>query len=64
MEANSYFEQHYTAAEAAGELQQYHDIVKSVHGELITIFHNHFITQQKQWMPWKYMYAAFLQHNL
>ncbi|HWB24095.1 MAG TPA: polysaccharide deacetylase family protein [Chitinophagaceae bacterium] len=64
MEANSYFEQHYTAEQATDELQQYHDIVKAVSGQLITIFHNHFITQQQQWQPWKYMYAAFLQQNL
>ncbi len=63
MEANSYFEQHYTAEQAAKELQQYHDIVKVVNGQLITIFHNHFITEQPQWLAWRKMYAAFLQNN-
>lgn len=63
MEANSYFEQHYSAEQAAKELQQYYDIVKSVGGELITIFHNHFVTEQKQWFPWRNMYAEFLQKN-
>jgi hypothetical protein len=63
MEANSYFEQHYTAEQAAKELQQYHDIVKSVEGELITIFHNHFVTEQKEWLPWRNMYADFLKRN-
>lgn len=63
MEANSFFEQHYTAEQAAEELQQFHDVVKSVNGELITIFHNHFITEQKQWSPWRNMYAAFIAEN-
>lgn len=63
MEANSFFEQHYTAEEAAEELQQYHDIVKSVKGELIIIFHNHFVTEQKEWLPWRNMYAGFLKRN-
>lgn len=63
MEANSYFEQHYTAEQAAEELQQYHDVVKSVSGELITIFHNHFVTEQKEWLPWRNMYAEFLKRN-
>lgn len=63
MEANSFFEQHYFAEHAAEELQQYHDVVKSVNGELITIFHNHFITEQKQWLPWQNMYAAFIAKN-
>jgi hypothetical protein len=64
MEANSYFEQHFTVQQAAEELQQYHDVVKSVGGELITIFHNHFVTEQKEWLPWRNMYAEFLKRNL
>jgi len=63
MEANSFFEQHYTAQQAAVELQQYHDVVKAVGGELITIFHNHFVTEQPQWVAWRNMYAAFLDRN-
>lgn len=63
MEANSFFEQKYNAAQAAEELQQYHDIVKSVRGELTTIFHNHFVTEQKEWLPWRNMYAEFLKRN-
>jgi hypothetical protein len=63
MEANSFFEQQYAAVEAADELQQYHDIIKSVGGELITIFHNHFVTAQKEWLPWRNMYSGFLKRN-
>ena len=63
MEANSFFEQKYSAEQAREELQHYHDIVKSVNGELITIFHNHFITEQPQWIEWRNMYADFLEKN-
>ena len=63
MEANSFFEQHLSAPEAAEELQHYHDVVKGVGGQLITIFHNHFLTDQPQWKPWKEMYLRFLQKN-
>jgi hypothetical protein len=63
MEANSYFEQHLSAIEAAEELQYYHDAVKAVGGQLITIFHNHFLTNQPQWKPWREMYEAFLKRN-
>lgn len=63
MEANSFFEQHYTAAQAAEELKQYHDVVKSVNGTLITIFHNHFVTEQKEWIDWRNMYGDFLKKN-
>jgi hypothetical protein len=61
MEANSFFEQHYSAQQAAEELQEYHDAVKSVNGTLITIFHNHFLTQQKEWIEWRKMYENFLK---
>lgn len=63
MEANSYFEQYYSAKQAAEELQQYHDVIKSIGGDLITIFHNHFVTEQKEWLPWRNMYADFLKRN-
>jgi len=63
MEASSFFEQKYTAQQAAEEIQYYHDIVKSVNGEFITLFHNHFLTQQPQWLPWREMYMAFLKKN-
>jgi hypothetical protein len=63
MEANSSFEQKFTAEEAASELQYYHDIVKRVNGHLITIFHNHFLTEQLQWQPWRKMYGSFLEKN-
>ncbi len=63
MEANSFFEQGYTSAQAADELQQYFDIVKKVNGTLITIFHNHFLTEQPQWIEWREMYEEFLIRN-
>lgn len=63
MEANSYFEQHYSADQAAQELQGYHDIIKKVNGRLITIFHNHFITERPAWAAWRKMYAEFLKRN-
>ena len=63
MDANSFFEQHLSAEEAGEELQYYHDTVKEVGGQLITIFHNHFLTKQPQWKPWREMYLRFLEGN-
>ena len=63
MEANAHFEQHFTAQQAAEELQQYFDVVKKVNGLFVTIFHNHFVTKQKEWLPWRNMYADFLNKN-
>ena len=63
MEATSFFSQGYSATEAGDELQYYHDTVKRVNGEFITLFHNHFLTEQPQWIAWREMYAAFLEEN-
>jgi hypothetical protein len=63
MEANSFFEQQLSAEEAGKELQYYFEMVKQVNGNLITIFHNHFLTMQTQWQPWRKMYKAFLVRN-
>jgi hypothetical protein len=63
MEATSFFNQGYSAQEAADEIQYYHDTVKKVSGEFITLFHNHFLTEQLEWIEWRKMYEAFLQKN-
>jgi hypothetical protein len=63
MEANSYFEQKMTPTQAEDELQHYYDVVKNVNGQLITIFHNHFLTEQPEWVSWRRMYEHFLQRN-
>ena len=63
MDANSFFEQHLSAEESGEELQYYHDTVKAVGGQLIIIFHNHFLTEQPQWEPWRDMYRRFLEGN-
>ncbi len=63
MEANSFFEQGFTAEEAGKEMQYYHDIVKKVNGQFITLFHNHFLTEQPEWVEWRKMYEDFLGRN-
>ena len=63
MEANAHFEQRLTVEEAAKELQHYFNVVQQVQGELITIFHNHFLTEEPQWAPWREMYEAFISDN-
>ena len=63
MDATAYFEQKETAQQAAIELQQYFDIVKMVQGKFICIFHNHFLTEQAEWIAWRKMYEGFLRAN-
>lgn len=63
MDANSFFEQKYNVQQATEELEQYYKIVKNVNGTLVTVFHNHFITNQPQWEKWSNMYFNFLNKN-
>lgn len=63
MDANAIFEQQLTAQQAAHELEQYYAIIKEVNGTLITIFHNHFLTEQPEWQPWRTMYEDFLSKH-
>lgn len=61
MDANASFEQKLDAAAALAELKEYYSVVKSVGGNLVTIFHNHFLTEEENWLPWRDMYSSFLE---
>lgn len=61
MEANSFYEQGFTAAQAYDELLHYLDACRSVNGTLITIWHNNFLGTDKTFEPWKKMYERFIE---
>lgn len=63
MDANSIFELRLPVYEAKKELQELFNQVKMVKGEMTCIFHNHFLTDQPEWVEWKKMYAEFLMEN-
>jgi hypothetical protein len=63
MDANSIFELRLPVYEAKNELQELFDQVKNVNGEMICIFHNHFLTDQPDLIEWKNMYTEFLMEN-
>jgi len=60
MEANSYYEQRLSAEQAFEELRHYFDIVRSVNGMLITIWHNSFLGTAKKFKGWKEVYEQFI----
>ena len=64
MEANSFYEQKLTAAEAFEELMQYYAICKKVNGTLITIWHNNFLGTDKLYKGWGEMYESFLNKTM
>ncbi len=60
MEANSYYEQKMTPAEALREMTHYLDICKKANGTLCTIWHNNFLGTDPVFTGWKEVYEEFL----
>ena len=62
MDANSFYEQNYTAEEAYDEMMYYYQQCKEVNGTLITIWHNNFLGTDKVFTAWKEIYERFVMH--
>jgi len=60
MDANSFFEQKFSAEQALEELRHYYKVVKSVNGTLITIWHNNFLGIDKKFEGWKEVYKKII----
>jgi hypothetical protein len=60
MEANSYFEQHYSPEQALAEMEHYYAIVKQLEGLLITIWHNHFLGTDRMFTGWREIYRTMI----
>jgi hypothetical protein len=60
MEANSFYEQKLSVQQALEELKHYLNIVKSVNGTLITIWHNSFLGTARQFKGWREMYEQII----
>lgn len=63
MEANSFFEQKFSVPQAFEELQQYYNVVRSVNGQLMTIWHNSFLGTSKLFNGWRELYEQFISSN-
>ncbi len=60
MEANSFYEQKFSSQQALEELKHYSNIVQSVNGTLITIWHNSFLGTARSFKGWKEIYEQFV----
>lgn len=60
MEANSFFEQKFSSQQALNEMRHYYNVIKSVNGTMITIWHNSFLGTEKLFKGWKEMYEQFI----
>lgn len=61
MDANAYYEQGLTPAQAFAELQGYHNVLKKTGGSLSTITHNNFLSEEPGFAGWKNVYEIFLE---
>ena len=60
MDANSFFEQKQTPQQALEEMMKYFEVIKSVNGTMITIWHNTFLGTHRRFAGWKEIYQQFI----
>lgn len=60
MEANSFYEQKYSANQALEEMRHYFQAVKAVNGYFIMIWHNSFLGTDRLFKGWKEVYEQFI----
>jgi hypothetical protein len=60
MDANAYYEEKLTPEAALEELKQYYQVIKSVQGTMITIWHNSFLGTSEELEGWKDTYQKFI----
>jgi len=64
MDANSYYEQQFTAAAAMTELMRYYHLIRKVNGLMITIWHNSILGRDKEFSGWREVYETFLKEEV
>jgi len=60
MDANAFYEQDFSTAQANEELLHYYTTCKKLDTPLITIWHNNFFGTDQQFEGWREMYAQFI----
>jgi hypothetical protein len=60
MEANSFFEQHFSPPQALKEMRHYYQQVKKVNGTFISIWHNTFLGTDERFKGWREIYKQFI----
>lgn len=64
MDANSFYEQHHTAAQAMQELMQFYRHIRKVNGLMITIWHNSILGRDPEFAGWREVYETFLKQEV
>jgi hypothetical protein len=61
MDANSFYEQKLSAEQALEEMRHYYNLVRSVNGHFIMIWHNSFLGTEKLYSGWRAIYEQFIK---
>jgi len=64
MDANAYYEQHYTTGQAMTELMHYYYQIRKVNGLMVTIWHNSILGRDTEFAGWKEVYETFLREEV
>ena len=64
MDANAFYEQRLTAAQAMNELLHYFHLIKRVNGLMITLWHNDFLGTDLKFAGWREVYEIFLKEEV
>ena len=64
MDANSFYEQKFTAQQAMNELMNYYRSIKKVNGLMVIIWHNHFLGTDAMFKGWRAVYEVFLKEEV
>jgi hypothetical protein len=64
MDANTYYENKFTAEEGLKELLQFYNTVRSTGGDFITVSHNHLLGKKSEWGKWPALYMDFIKNTL
>lgn len=63
MDANSFYEQEFSAEQAFDEMCQYRNSIRSVNGTMIMIWHNNFLGTEDRFRDWKKIYERFIRDS-
>ena len=61
MDSTAIFHERLNAEMALERMRYFFEIVKKVSGVYSYVMHNHFLTEQKEWVMWRNMYETFLK---
>jgi hypothetical protein len=64
MDANTYYENKFTAEEGFNELLKLYNIVKKIGGDFISVSHNHLLGNKSEWKNWPSLYEEFIKNRL